>query len=76
MSLTDKPEPAGCRVLCQGAPGGDFWHEGEPGWPIPDGMRLPCLDGTWRWFKVENGVAHLDPVQDHPWPADAGKHIP
>jgi len=73
MSYDDVPEPAGVRVLCQGAPGGDFYHEGEPGWPMPDGMKLLCLDGAWRWFLVENGVARLDPVQDHPWPADAGK---
>jgi len=60
MDNNDTPPPAGIRVHCSGALGGDFWHEGEPGWPLPARIRLRCLDGISRWFRVEGGQAVVE----------------
>ena len=59
---TDPPKVE--RVLCTGGPGGDFYHEVEYGWPVPDRMGLPDDDGVLRFYDVVDGVARYSEHQD------------
>ena len=55
------------RVHCIGAPCGDFWHEVEEGWPIPNGMGMPDLDDSTKmnYFKRdEHGAFQFTHQED------------
>lgn len=52
------------RILCTGGPHGDFYHEVEYGWPIPERMGLPDDDGVLRYYDVVDGVARYSENQE------------
>lgn len=53
------------RIECKGAPDGDFWHEVEIGWAIPQRMRLEHPEsGCLYWYDVIDGVGIYSDHED------------